>query len=460
MFIFGLLSGNYLLSIIGYFIHHQAKKEIAMAGRSQDAQVARRPLFGIKIAPKISFLYWPIVFTLAGLSQGTVKAVLLANGIGLSIFVISLLLHELGHIISAKKLARINTSRIELFLGGAAAVMEKDLSNSGVRAWKQLLIAFAGPAVSFVLMTIALLSGGQIMNTFTPAGATQFVQALTHINLQNIINLVATINLFAGIFNLILPVYPMDGGRIFKAFLEMCGVPSRIATKIAAGLTIAVAGTVAVAGAGLLAAPKVAGLMGFALILPTSGILSQVISGITSLNIIFIAGWLSWQAWQTFKGVVPMARRLQPAMPQRARASRRANRRAGEEIASGAVQPDEDMDLGLEGLAGIGGGLGMRPQAFGTTPIRAPPSPAMLDPGCNGEKQDVDENSLREANCLEIAKINKVIQVFVRALDNAVIAQAIPASDRIQELEERLHKLPVRIGRVSCGGCIVKDERG
>lgn len=43
-------------------------------------------------------------------------------------------------------------------------------------------------------------------------------------------------------FNLLLPAYPLDGGRIFADVLLMCGVNVRVAAIVTVVLAVAIAG--------------------------------------------------------------------------------------------------------------------------------------------------------------------------------------------------------------------------
>ena len=106
----------------------------------------------------------------------------------------SVLLHELGHAVVARRLG-VHVAGIELgFLGGAAK-----MQNLPTRANHELMIAAAGPAVSVVLGAAGL-----------GLGALLGVELLT---------LVGWINLVIAGFNLI-PALPMDGGRILRALLS------------------------------------------------------------------------------------------------------------------------------------------------------------------------------------------------------------------------------------------------
>jgi Zn-dependent protease len=49
------------------------------------------------------------------------------------------------------------------------------------------------------------------------------------------------LNLYLMAFNLLLPAYPLDGGRIFADALLLCRVPVRVAAYITAALAVAIA---------------------------------------------------------------------------------------------------------------------------------------------------------------------------------------------------------------------------
>jgi Zn-dependent protease len=105
----------------------------------------------------------------------------------------SVLLHELGHAVVARKLG-VHVAGIELsFFGGAAKMVQLPRT-----ATHELLIAAAGPAVSLIL-----------------GGAGLGLGALTHFSL---LSWLGWTNLIIAGFNLI-PALPMDGGRILRAAL-------------------------------------------------------------------------------------------------------------------------------------------------------------------------------------------------------------------------------------------------
>jgi Zn-dependent protease len=126
----------------------------------------------------------------------------------------AVLLHELGHALTARRYD-IPTRAITLYpIGGVAEIM-----GSPRTPRQEIAIAVAGPAVNFVL---AALFG--LLTLALPA--TGLVPMLA--------SALAWANVGLGTFNL-LPAFPMDGGRVLRAALTRRHGPLR-ATVIAAGL--------------------------------------------------------------------------------------------------------------------------------------------------------------------------------------------------------------------------------
>ena len=112
----------------------------------------------------------------------------------------SVLLHELAHSVVAKK-GKLKVDKIVLFLfGGVSQIAEEPKS-----AKEEFKMAFAGPLISFIL---AGVFGIIWLFILVPLGS-QVV--------SSIVGYLAIINLVLGLFNL-LPGFPLDGGRILRAF--------------------------------------------------------------------------------------------------------------------------------------------------------------------------------------------------------------------------------------------------
>jgi Zn-dependent protease len=142
-------------------------------------------IFGFPVEINLSFLLLLAVVYFAFGGLAGVLVVGLAFG--------SVLLHELGHALVARRLG-VHVSGIELsFFGGAAKMVQMPRS-----ANHEIAIAAAGPAVSLVLAGAGLGLGG-----------------LLH---SDLFRLIGQVNLVLAAFNLI-PALPMDGGRILRALL-------------------------------------------------------------------------------------------------------------------------------------------------------------------------------------------------------------------------------------------------
>ena len=116
-------------------------------------------------------------------------------------FFACVVLHELGHSFAARRYG-VGVRRILLMpIGGMAEFDSLPREPS-----KELVITIAGPAVNFVLA--ALL--------WWPVN--QLPQHIMFYSAQGLLYQLLWANLVMGVFNLV-PVFPMDGGRIFRALL-------------------------------------------------------------------------------------------------------------------------------------------------------------------------------------------------------------------------------------------------
>lgn len=151
--------------------------------------------FPLEIKGGSTFFYWSIsVFTAI-------------------FFFISVLLHELGHSYLAKRF-KIQVKRITLFIFGGVAEIRDEPPSAKAEFW----IALAGPVVSFILAVLFYFLG-QLLLGRSPLWVT--------------FSYLAYINFLLVGFNLI-PGFPLDGGRVFRAFLWGIMHNFKKATMIAA----------------------------------------------------------------------------------------------------------------------------------------------------------------------------------------------------------------------------------
>lgn len=169
---------------------------------------------------------WFIVFMLvtlslvsqfAGLHPGWSPTYCYTIGVLTSLlFFVSVLLHELGH--SAVALRKhIPIRSITLFIFGGIAQLGKEPD----RPLTELQIAIAGPIVSFALAVVFGVLGN------LAAGMSEGVQTLG--------DWLSRINLNLAVFNL-LPGFPLDGGRVFRALAWRQSGDFARATRVAAGM--------------------------------------------------------------------------------------------------------------------------------------------------------------------------------------------------------------------------------
>jgi Zn-dependent protease len=168
-------------------------------------------VLGFPVELNWSFLLLLAVVLLAFGGVPGVMLVLLVFG--------SVLLHELGHAVVARKLG-VHVAGIEMsFFGGAAKMVQLPRT-----ANHELLIAAAGPAVSLVLGGLGL--------------------ALAALTNWWLLAWLGWTNLVIAGFNLI-PALPMDGGRILRAlltrrmdFVRATDISVTIARVVAIGFAI------------------------------------------------------------------------------------------------------------------------------------------------------------------------------------------------------------------------------
>lgn len=129
-------------------------------------------------------------------------------------------LHEFGHILTARRYGIVSPEVTLLPIGGVA-----DMNKMPDKPYQELLIALAGPLVNVVIAALLLLGLG----AFEPAALTQVDDPAI-----NLVQRLAAANLFLAIFNMV-PAFPMDGGRVLRAVLAMWLGQAK-ATRIAAGI--------------------------------------------------------------------------------------------------------------------------------------------------------------------------------------------------------------------------------
>lgn len=142
-------------------------------------------------------------------------------------------MHELGHALTARRYGIATRDIVLLPIGGVARLerMPRDPR-------QELLVALAGPAVN---VAIAIVLYGLLRLTGAAPAADLYTVDLLSSTRAFVYQLVL-VNIMLAVFNL-LPAFPMDGGRVLRALLAMRMRSYARATTIAAwvGRTFAVA---------------------------------------------------------------------------------------------------------------------------------------------------------------------------------------------------------------------------
>ncbi len=164
------------------------------------------------------YMHWTfplliLYFVYDGLSRGMDAVGLMwLVGFILTIFV-CVILHELGHSLSARWYG-IDTEDITLLpIGGVAR-----LRSMPRKPWREIVVALMGPAVN-VVIAAGLFGYFWLSSKSLFQGVPEEGDELI-INATNFLPLLFFTNTFLVIFNMI-PAFPMDGGRVLRGLLAI-----------------------------------------------------------------------------------------------------------------------------------------------------------------------------------------------------------------------------------------------
>ena len=204
-----------------------------MLGTGPSIQLLR--IFGIRIGASPSWFIVLFVFIYLGADYfrgvlgGSVTQAYVVAVAAVFLFFASLVMHELGHALAARR-EGIEISGIDLWFFGGVAKMARDTQSAGA----EFRISAAGPLVTLVLFGLffglsALVQNGAALDVVRLAGEAEVSPTLA------LLGFLATMNLFLFVFNLI-PAFPLDGGRIARAVAWRITGDRNRATRIAGRL--------------------------------------------------------------------------------------------------------------------------------------------------------------------------------------------------------------------------------
>ena len=195
----------------------------------------------------IHWMFWLTAALLSGqIDDLSRPGALWAMGIWIAVVFLSVLWHELGHVIFQRKFGA--RPEIVLVAFGGLAIPH----GARFTRWQSFIVAAAGPVFGLLLWTAS-----EVFFHFRPAESPMERQ---------LAGMILFVNLFWSLVNL-LPVLPLDGGHMLQAALG----PRRLRITTAIGMVVA--GLVAVAAFRFLG----------------------------SFFMAFFFAWFAWQNYQVFK---------------------------------------------------------------------------------------------------------------------------------------------------------------
>src|SRR5919107_1897631 len=123
----------------------------------------------------------------------------------------SIVLHELGHALAARR-SGIEVSGIDLFFFGGVMKMSRDTDTPG----REFFVAVAGPLVTLGIVIVGTVVGVAIAGQDEFLDAARLDGAAPSDIAILLVSFLVTMNAVLLVFNLV-PAFPLDGGRIARA---------------------------------------------------------------------------------------------------------------------------------------------------------------------------------------------------------------------------------------------------
>jgi membrane-associated protease RseP (regulator of RpoE activity) len=176
-------------------------------------------MFGIDV--RVHPLFW--LFS-AVLGWGFTGGRLDSLAVWVVVVFVSVLVHELGHVLTGRIFG--SSGHILLYSFGGLALGSNNLG----RRWQRILVLFAGPLAGFLLAAVTFATLLLVPLPSNPL-------------LREAVGMVLVVNIGWGILNL-LPIFPLDGGQISREVLE--GSLGHRGLLISFGISVGVAAALAV----------------------------------------------------------------------------------------------------------------------------------------------------------------------------------------------------------------------
>jgi Zn-dependent protease len=204
-------------------------------------------IFGIRIGVNVTwfFVLFLFIYILNGSFSDILENSTLAFWTAVAAafgFFGSILLHELGHALTARR-EGIGVSGIDLFFFGGVMKMSSDTRSPG----QEFRIAVAGPLVTLLIIVVAALASTALLGWqgFVDSATLDTLSAPSAFDLW--LSFLVSMNVLLLIFNLV-PAFPLDGGRIARAAVWKVTGDRNRATRVSAYLGQGFAGLLVLYG--------------------------------------------------------------------------------------------------------------------------------------------------------------------------------------------------------------------
>jgi Zn-dependent protease len=203
-------------------------------------------LFGFRIG--VDGSWFVILFVLIFLLSGPFRATLhssdtvayLTTVVSVLLLFASLIVHELGHALVARRLG-IGVKRIDLFLFGGLTQMSRDSATPG----EDFKIAVAGPLATLGVILVCLGIDVALVGTHKLTHAIALDNNITITPVLLCLSWLVPMNVLLFLFNIV-PAFPLDGGRMARSLVwRVTGDKARgtrAAAKLGEGFAILLAG--------------------------------------------------------------------------------------------------------------------------------------------------------------------------------------------------------------------------
>jgi Zn-dependent protease len=171
-------------------------------------------LFGIHV--RVHPMFW-VVTAILGSNQRDAKYVLL----WVAVVFVSILIHEMGHVLMGRIFG--SDGYIVLYGFGGLAIGSSDLT----KRWQRNLVYLAGPFAQFVILGIVL-----VVLFVNLANGTQM-----SVPVQTLLFQLIWVNSVWPVLNL-LPIWPLDGGRISRETFEWLMPEAGTATSLIVSMIV------------------------------------------------------------------------------------------------------------------------------------------------------------------------------------------------------------------------------